>query len=141
RGRGRLDQGRRAAPDPDRAHDEQLLGDLSGRLSAEGEARGVRARALRRGRGAHRHRGREAPGADLPARDLDQGLAMAVSRKARAIPTQTTRPPSTQTQFEDRTTPAYCASSPTPGRGGARPACRPEAGYPAGRCGDDPVTK
>ena len=56
--------------DPDRDRDEQLVGHLPGRRAAEGEAARLGPRAVRRGGRAHRHRGREAPRPDLPARDL-----------------------------------------------------------------------
>ena len=64
------DHGRRGAADQDRDPDEQLVGHLPGRRPAEGEAARVGPGAVRRGDRAHRHRGGEAPRADLPARDL-----------------------------------------------------------------------
>ena len=78
--RRRGDQGRRGAADPDRDPDEQLLRDLPGRRAAEGEAARLGPRAVRRGRRAHRHGGREATRLDLPARDCARIRATIAAR-------------------------------------------------------------
>src|SRR5439155_16822675 len=64
------DRGWRGEADPDRGADEQLVRPLPGGRAAEGEAARLGPGAVRRGDRAHRHRGGEAAGADLQARDL-----------------------------------------------------------------------
>src|SRR6185437_16178827 len=56
--------------DPDRDPHEQLVRNLPGRRTAEGEAPRLRPRAVRRGRRPHRHRDRAAARADVSARGL-----------------------------------------------------------------------
>jgi uncharacterized protein len=68
--RGSGDLGRREEADPDLDHDEQLVGHLPGRRTAEGEAARLGARAVRRGARTHRHRSRKAPRAALRARSV-----------------------------------------------------------------------
>ena len=65
---------RRRTADLDRDPDEQLVRDLPGRRAAEGEAARVGPGAVRRGAGAHRHGGGEAPRTALSARDLNLAL-------------------------------------------------------------------
>src|SRR5206468_12771258 len=72
-------------------HDEQLVRDLPGGQPAQGEAAGLRPRAIRRGGRAHRHRGREAAGADLPAGDIERG-AYGIRTRAAAVRGRCPRP-------------------------------------------------